>query len=216
MLLLNSVAPCAGGDSDDAMGEQLRWFREQQRLARECKVLVAKELGFSHDPLEAAIAQAQCEHALPPISLGHSGDPASSITSNRSQASQIAVPLRLEGGIFVVPVQVNGTINLNFAVDSGAADVSVPLDVFSTLKRTGTIKESDILGTRTYILADGSKSESTGFRIRSLKVGDVTLTNVRGSVSPAEGMLLLGQSFLGRFKSWSIDNAKHELHLERR
>jgi hypothetical protein len=38
--------------------------------------------------------------------------------------------------------------------------------------------------------------------------------NVVGSVAPASGTLLLGQSFLGRFKSWSIDNSRHALVLE--
>ena len=33
-------------------------------------------------------------------------------------------------------------------------------------------------------------------------------------MASARGSLLLGQSFLGRFKSWSIDNAKHVLVLE--
>jgi hypothetical protein len=87
-------------------------------------------------------------------------------------------------------------------------------DVFSTLKRTGTIRDSDILGQGTYVLADGSKSQSVRFRIRSLKVGDRVVENVAASVAPSGGLLLLGQSFLGRFRAWSIDNARHSLVLE--
>jgi predicted aspartyl protease len=49
----------------------------------------------------------------------------------------VEAPLRKEGGTFVVPVLINGAITLDFTVDSGAADVSVPADVFSTLQRTG-------------------------------------------------------------------------------
>jgi hypothetical protein len=45
---------------------------------------------------------------------------------------------------FVVPIEINGAITLDFTVDSGAADVSVPAGVFSTLMRTGTIKASEI------------------------------------------------------------------------
>jgi clan AA aspartic protease (TIGR02281 family) len=130
------------------------------------------------------------------------------------QSSRMGVPLKQHGGIFVVPVEINGAITLEFGVDSGAADVSVPLDVFSTLKRTGTIKDSDIIGEQTYVLADGSKSRSVRFTIRSLKVGDRLVENVKGSVAPAEGALLLGQSFLERFKSWSVDNATGSLLLE--
>jgi predicted aspartyl protease len=82
------------------------------------------------------------------------------------------------------------------------------------LVRTGTIKDSDMIGEETYVLADGSKSQSSTFTIRSLKVGNKVIENVRGSVASARGTLLLGQSFLGRFKSWSLDNDKHELFLE--
>jgi len=122
--------------------------------------------------------------------------------------------LKKVGGTFVVPVQINGAITLDFTVDSGAADVSVPADVFSTLTRTGTIRETDIIGEQTYVLADGSEAKSIAFTIRSLKVGDRVVENVRGSVAPSRGSLLLGQSFLERFKSWSIDNTKHVLLLE--
>jgi clan AA aspartic protease (TIGR02281 family) len=127
-----------------------------------------------------------------------------------------SVALKRDGGIFVVPVEINGAITLDFGVDSGAADVSVPADVFSTLTRTGTIKNSDIIGQQKYVLADGSTSPSLTFTIRSLKVGNNVVQNVRASVAPARGPLLLGQSFLERFKSWSIDNTKRELHLELR
>jgi TPR repeat protein len=39
-----------------------------------------------------------------------------------------AVPMRLQGGTFVVPVLINNAITLNFVLDSGAADVSIPVD----------------------------------------------------------------------------------------
>ena len=107
-------------------------------------------------------------------------------------------------------------MTLDFAIDSGASDVSVPTDVFSTLKRTGTITDHDVIGQRTYVLADGSKSQSATFTIRSLKIGSVVIENVRANVAPTQGSLLLGQSFLKRFKSWSIDNANRELFLETR
>ena len=76
------------------------------------------------------------------------------------------------------------------------------------------MKSSDFLGEKTYVLADGSRVPSRTFRIRSLKVGNKVLANVSGSVSPVQGSLLLGQSFLRRFKSWSVDNSKHSLVLE--
>lgn len=119
-----------------------------------------------------------------------------------------------EGGVYKVPVLINGAIPLNFIVDSGATDVSIPNDVVLTLIRTGTITESDFIGAQTYTLADGSTTSSPTFRIRSLKVGDTVLQDVVGSVANQKGDLLLGQSFLGRFKSWSINNTTHTLVLE--
>jgi len=119
-----------------------------------------------------------------------------------------------EGGVYKVPVLINDTITLKFVVDSGAADVSIPADVVLTLIRAETITQSDFIGAQTYTLADGSTTSSRTFRIRSLRVGDIVLLDILGSVADTNGDLLLGQSFLGRFKSWSIDNTSHTLILE--
>ena len=132
----------------------------------------------------------------------------------RSLPVRIALPLQARNGILVVPVEINGAMTLDFAVDSGAAVVSVPAGVFSTLKHAGTIQEADLLGQEWFRLADGSTGKWNTFTIRSLKIGNIVLQNVKGVVTPSQGPLLLGQSFLKRFKSWSIDNSKHELLLE--
>ncbi|MGB6661639.1 MAG: retropepsin-like aspartic protease [Xanthobacteraceae bacterium] len=104
-------------------------------------------------------------------------------TSAAKFSSTTEIPLKAVNGEFVVPVEINGVITLNFVVDSGATDVFVPSDVVSTLMRTGTIERSDFIGTQTYILADGSESPSNTFIIRSLKVGNTRVENVTGSVS---------------------------------
>jgi predicted aspartyl protease len=91
--------------------------------------------------------------------------------------------------------------------------VSIPADVVLTLVRTGTLQEADFIGTQTYKLADGSTAPSTTFRIRSLSASKLEIGNVKASIAPVAGDLLLGLSFLSRFKSWSIDNAKQALVL---
>jgi clan AA aspartic protease (TIGR02281 family) len=130
-----------------------------------------------------------------------------------TRANVKVIPMLNEGGVYVVPVLINETITLKFVVDSGAADVSIPADVVTTLMRAGSITDSDFVGAQTYTLADGSTTSSRTFRIRSLKIGDIVLQNVRGSVANSKGALLLGQSALGRFKSWSTDNTTHALVL---
>ena len=118
-----------------------------------------------------------------------------------------------ESDIYVIPVLINNAITLDFVVDSGASDVSIPADVVTTLMRTGTLKQSDFLDQKTYRLADDSTVPSQTFRIRSLKVGSKVIENVNGSVASAKGTLLLGQSFLRVCPDtlgWITKFSKHE------
>jgi hypothetical protein len=141
-----------------------------------------------------------------------SGPPSQAAPQAQAQANEVA--LRLRGNTFYVPVTINNSIQLDFLIDSGASDVTIPADVAGTLMRTGTLASGDLLGRENYQLADGSTLHSTTFRIRSLKVGDRTLHDVVGSIAPVQGSLLLGQSFLRHFRSWSIDNNRRVLRLE--
>ncbi|HWX79841.1 MAG TPA: retropepsin-like aspartic protease [Steroidobacteraceae bacterium] len=122
-----------------------------------------------------------------------------------------SIPLIHEHGTLQVPAVINGGNSLNFTIDSGATDVSIPANVFSTLIRSGTVSAQDFLDRRAYKLADGSTEMSQRFRIRSLRVGNLELRDVVASVVPSGGSLLLGQSFLSRLKSWSIDNERQAL-----
>jgi gag-polyprotein putative aspartyl protease len=125
------------------------------------------------------------------------------------------IPLVNMGGTLVAPVVINNAIKLNFVVDSGASDVSIPADVFSTLVRINTVTQTDITGFRNYRNADGEVFQSKTFVIRSLRIGNIEVLNVHAKAAAANAPLLLGQSFLKRFKSWSIDNATQELILQR-
>jgi clan AA aspartic protease (TIGR02281 family) len=124
------------------------------------------------------------------------------------------VPLEKRGGTYMVSVLINGSMSLDFYLDSGAADVSVPADTFENLKRIGSIRPEDIVGPETYLMANGASHKAMIFRIRSLRLGNVLLENVRGSVSDVSGPPLLGMSFLGRFAVWSVDNGRSVLTLK--
>jgi hypothetical protein len=123
------------------------------------------------------------------------------------------IRLRRKGGTFDVPVTINDTVTMPFAIDSGSSDVSVSADVLEKLIQNGTVSRADFLGKQTYHLADGSRVSSDTFRIHSLKVGDREVRDVIGSVTNDADSLLLGQSFLTRFRSWSIDNQRGVLLL---
>jgi clan AA aspartic protease (TIGR02281 family) len=125
----------------------------------------------------------------------------------------VSIAMRQDGGVYVVPVSVNGVLTLDCIVDSGASDVNIPAEMFRKLVRAGSVKESDYAGTSDYTLADGSTERGRVFRIRSLKVGNVVVQNVLASIGGDGSSALLGQSFLGRFRSWSQDNTRHTLSL---
>jgi predicted aspartyl protease len=146
----------------------------------------------------------------PPAAL--STDVAAAVTRQNPGPSH--VQLQRRRGILVAPVLVNDRVTLDFIVDSGAADVSLPAGVMQALIRAGTISEADFLGTETFQFGDGKSMSSKTYRIRSLKVGDKVVENVTASVAPTDSSLLLGQTFLSRFKSWSIDNRRQLLVLD--
>jgi hypothetical protein len=126
-------------------------------------------------------------------------------------ANSESIPLIHAHGTLQVPVVINGKVSLNFTIDSGATDVSIPATVFSTLTRDGTVSRQDFLDKRLYKLADGSGEISQRFRIRSLRVGKLEVRDVIASIGDSGGLPLLGQSFLSRLKSWSIDNERQAL-----
>ena len=118
-----------------------------------------------------------------------------------------------DGELFAVPVLINGKTVLRFTIDSASSDVSISENVFSTLMRSGGLNPEDMIDTQNYRLANGTEQKSPRFRFRSLRVGNVELHDVIGSIVTQDGDLLLGQSFLSKLKSWSIDNQRHVLLL---
>src|SRR6266581_6505082 len=123
------------------------------------------------------------------------------------------IPLFKKGGVYELPVEINGVLTLNFVLDSGASEVLIPADVVLTLIRTGTIKETDFLPGQTYVLADGSTVKSPRFVLRSLKVGQRRIANVAASIGNISSALLLGQSFLEKLGVWGIDGQKQVLTI---
>jgi len=124
------------------------------------------------------------------------------------------IPLTPGQGVHYVPVKLNGVIDANFAVDSGASTVVLSEDVFRRLIDSGTLSRRDHLGSGMAELADGSTVVADAYNIRSLQVGGRTIHNITAMVARGRrGQLLLGQSFLRRFKSWSIDNRAKVLEL---
>jgi gag-polyprotein putative aspartyl protease len=133
------------------------------------------------------------------------------LTLKSAAAEQIS--LEQEHGIYMVPVRINQAVSIPFVLDSGAAEVAIPADVFMTLMRSHTVSENDFIGEGIFVTADGSKHKSKRFVLREVQVGARIVKDVIANVVPIEGDPLLGQSFLSRLPSWSIDNNSHVLNL---
>jgi len=153
--------------------------------------------------LEAELRKAQQEE------IAHrSAPPAVTALPMAEEISLVKV-----GGVYALPVDINGVLKLNFILDSGASEVNIPSDVVLTLVRAGTIKDTDFLPGKTYVLADGSTLRSPRFTIRSLKIGSREIKDVPASVDNIASSLLLGQSLLERLGTWSLDNQRRVLIL---
>ena len=77
------------------------------------------------------------------------GDTTAQKSLDRLTRNSFEVPLRKKGGLFLVPVLINNKIPLDFILDSGASDISIPADVVLTLMRTGTLTAADFTGMKT-------------------------------------------------------------------
>lgn len=140
----------------------------------------------------------------------------SNIVSQVHLGAENLVALIKSGGVYEVPVKINTVVTLNFVVDSGAAIVSVPADVVSTLYRAGTIGPSDFLGEEKYQLADGTVVPSPIFMLRSMQLGSTIVHNVKASIAKSAGPLLLGQSFLEQFGTISFDYDRQVLVVHKK
>lgn len=147
------------------------------------------------------------EAAVPPAASQPALSSAAAITT-------LTVNLRRQSGVLMVPAVLNGSASANFVVDSGASDVVIPENVLQEMRQAGKFSDADFTGTQMVKIADGSIVKARTFTLRSLSVSNRVLQNVHASVAPAKATPLLGQSFLTRFASWSIDNERQVLLLK--
>ena len=104
---------------------------------------------------------------------------------------------------------------LQFLVDPGSAVVVIPRAALSQLVANGTVSEDDVVGVSVYgQLADRSLYRRREIRLRELRVGnEVARDVIAAEVSPGLSHPLLGQTFLRRFASVTIDNQRRTLIL---
>ncbi len=130
-----------------------------------------------------------------------------------AQGFSESISVEKKGGVYELPVRLNGVITLDFILDTGSAEMNLPADVVATLVRTGTLNQDDFLPSKVYVLADGTRKESSRVLIRAIQIGNRTLRNVPASISDVEGQLLLGQNLLDKVGAYTIDSRTHTIVL---
>lgn len=115
------------------------------------------------------------------------------------------------GDMYTVPMRLNDSLTMNFMLDTGAADIGFPDEIVDGLLRTGVIQQSDLKGSKTYTLADGSSIKCQRLVLRKVRIGSSNVENVEASSCPGKALLLLGQSVLKKLGAWTMDYSKDAL-----
>jgi clan AA aspartic protease (TIGR02281 family) len=171
----------------------------RQYLARQAEIKRQKQLQQQQDAARAQVPAATAS---------------ASNTTAGSATGSLDVAMKKKDGNLWVPAQINNVVTIDFVIDSGASDITLPRDVYLTLIRSGTLTKANYIGDVKFGIADGSEVKGVKFKLASLQVGNQVLTDVVASVMPSDTATpLLGLSFLSRFQSWAIDNNSGTLKL---
>ena len=137
----------------------------------------------------------------------------SNLYSISSYVNTDKIKLETYGGIYKIWGKI-GDLKQHFILDSGASDISISKKTENELIKQGIIRKNDYIEPALYSLADGSIIKCRRLIIPEITVGKFRIRNVLTSVGTSNSPLLLGKSFLDKFKKWSVNNHTNELILE--
>lgn len=126
----------------------------------------------------------------------------------------VKIKMEKKDGVYQVPIWVND-VKMHFIFDTGAGMVSISETEVNFLIKEGSLTEEDYLGSANFMDANGDVTEGSIINLKSIKIGNRTLYNVKASVvHNLNAPLLLGQTVLEKFGKISIDNNAGEITLE--
>jgi len=132
----------------------------------------------------------------------------------RTNRGTTKVGFTKENGVLYIPVEING-VPMRFIFDTGASSVTMSLTEANFLAKQGKLTDDDILGSENFMDANGNISEGTEIILRSVRIGDREISNVKASVVMNQrAPLLFGQTAMAAFGKVSIDYNKNVLILE--
>lgn len=129
------------------------------------------------------------------------------------QITEVAISRR-SGGTFNVDCTVNG-LPLSMIFDTGASDVTISKVEADFMLKNNYLSKDDIKGKKYYQVADGGISEGTVITLKEVRIGDAVLHNVDASVVKSQNApLLLGESVLQKFGTFTVDNINSKLIIK--
>lgn len=123
------------------------------------------------------------------------------------KANEVSIKSESENiSIIEVNVIINEVLAIDFILDTGASDSSIPLYVLNTLIATKTVEVGDLLDSKKYRIANGGVVTNKRIMIRKIFIGGRMLENIPFSITEdVNSPLLIGQNILGKFTEVKID-----------
>lgn len=124
------------------------------------------------------------------------------------------IPLIKKGTLYTIIAQINN-LDISFIFDSGASECTISEEIFNQLEIDEDKKLFQKLSDGLYKVADGRVIVQKRYLLSNFKVGDSNYEGIIFTVSQKGSPNLLGQSFLNKFSSWTLDSDKNTLILNK-
>ena len=110
---------------------------------------------------------------------------------------------------FYVVARLNNETNVFALLDTGSTFCQIPKDVYKRLN----VSSKNSIDEVTTTLADGSQRKQQRGNLSQIEIEGKVIFNVPVLISEAGTPIIIGQSFLQRLNSYTIDNNKQTLNL---
>lgn len=125
-----------------------------------------------------------------------------------------SISMREESGVYFVPIEING-VNMEFVFDTGASSISISETEALFLWKQGKLSKNDFIGEVQFSDANGDISDGTIVNLKSVKIGNKIVYNVKASIVHNQiAPLLFGQSAMNRFGKITIDYNNNEITFD--
>ena len=126
---------------------------------------------------------------------------------NTMLAQTVSIPMKVSGnGTYEVPCKIND-LKLNLIFDTGASDITISKTEAEFMLKNDYLSKNDIIGTSSYMVANGDIDVGTTITFKKLDFGGLILKNVKATVIENKNApLLFGQSALSKYGKITIDN----------